>query len=380
MKKLLYLSIIAGVATLSACTSSEKNKKAEAASSSSSQELQCVSLQRQQLGSSVRLPGVLEPYETVAIYPKVSGFVKELLVDLGSRVQEGDVLMRLEAPELEEREASAKLKYTEALAVLQGSRDRYDRLLQTSKTPGTISKTDLFSAYTKVKADSAIVQGELANYKAQQTMTSYLTVTAPFSGVITERNIHPGALVGPGTQNEKPVLVLQQQNKLRLTVNVPEQYAAQLGNGSPVKFHLNALPGKEFEGRVSRSSGSLGERFRSETIEIDVPNTNLSFKAGMYAEVSLPMEGNSNAFTVPKTAVITTTERKYVVAIDKDRTHWVDVSEGNQSTDSVEIFGSLLHPGQKIITNASYEIANDKPAESFKIREVRAERGHDQSS
>lgn len=340
------------VSCLCACHD-EKEKKQEV---HTEEALKFAKLNMHPVSESVKLPGVLQPFEYVQIFPKVNGFVKEVYVDRGSEVKKGQVLIRLEAPELDEHRAAAKLKYVQALATLQASKDRYMRLLETSRTPGTVSPVDLTSAYSKMMADSATIQGELANYKAQETMYSYLTVTAPFDGIISERNIHPGALVGPGAQGiSQPMLVLQQQNRLRLVVNLPEQYSTQIKDGQAVAYRVNAMPGKEFSGKVSRSSGALSDKYRSETIEIDVSNPDRKFKSGMYAEVTLPAGGNSFAFEVPKKAIVTTTERKYVITADNGKTKFVDVSEGNQSGDSTEVFGKLK-VGDSIVTNATYEI------------------------
>jgi RND family efflux transporter MFP subunit len=291
----------------------------------------------------------------VQVYPKVSGFVKTVYVDRGSKVNPGQVLIRMEAPEMEDRIAAAHLKYLEADAGYTTSKDKYNRMKVISRTPGTVSAYDLEAAGDKVLADSSLVQGALSEYNAQKDMEGYLTVSAPFSGMITERDIHPGALVGPGTQANRPMLVLQDQSKLRLTVNIPEQYTAQLKDGAEVQFAVNALPGTTFMGRVSRASGSLNDNFRSETIEVDVLNPNGTFKPGMYAEVLIPIAGNAKAFVVPKSAIVTTTERKYVVRSDAGLAQWVDITQGNESGDSVEVFGGL-HPGDQILPVADYTI------------------------
>jgi membrane fusion protein (multidrug efflux system) len=280
-------------------------------------------LQPHQISGNVRLPGVMQPFQFVQLYPKVSGFVKTVQVDRGSIVRQGQVLMTLEAPEIEQQVAAARLKYTQAQAMYITSKDRYRRLRETSATPGTISPYDLEAAASKMQGDSATAQGEYANYKAQETMKGYLTVTAPFDGVISERNVHPGALAGPSAANAKPMLVLQQLSRLRLVVDVPEQYAAQVNNGDEVHYKTNAIPGMDFKGAVSRSSQSLGNAYRSETIEIDVQNTTNKFKPGMYAEVVLPTSGSANAFVVPKSAVVTTTERKYIVAVENSHAKWM---------------------------------------------------------
>jgi len=352
MKRIFQISLMIVATTMLFSCGQSENKTKKAAPT---QVYNTTILEPKQISSSIQLPGVMQPFQFVKIFPKVNGFVKVVNVDRGSVVRTGALLMRLEAPEVEQHVAAAKLKYTESYAKYMVSKDHYQRLLETSKTPGTVSSYDLSAAQSKMEGDSATAKGEWANYKAQQEMQNYLTVTAPFNGVITERNVHPGALVGPGSAENKPMLVLQQQDKLRLVVDVPEQYSAQIKEKDEVQFKVNAIPGKTFTGRVSRSSGNLSDNFRSETMEIDVANPNNVFKPGMFAEVVLKPTGNVSAYVVPRAAVVTTTEKKYVVVVDNGTAKWIDISEGNQTNDSTEIFGNL-HTGDKIITNASYQI------------------------
>jgi membrane fusion protein, multidrug efflux system len=308
------------------------------------------------LGSTADLPGVLKPFEMVDIYPKVNGFIREIPVDRGSQVHKGELLVRLEAPEIEQQYYSAKSKYLQVYALYLASKDDYDRLVVANRMPGTVSAHDLELARAKMIADSASTQGEIANYKALEATKDYLTVTAPFDGVITERNVHPGALVGPAQKEEdKPMLVLQQENKLRLVIDVPEVYSNQLSGHSLIRFRVSTLPGKNFQGTISRSAGSLNMKYRSEAIEVDVNNTERLLKPGMYAEVELPVTRNTNSLIVPGSAVVTSQEKRYVIRVQDDQAHWVDITEGNSRNDSVEIFGELrLH--DKVIINANDEI------------------------
>jgi membrane fusion protein (multidrug efflux system) len=308
------------------------------------------------LGSTADLPGVLKPFEMVDIYPKVNGFIREIPVDRGSQVHKGELLVRLEAPEIEQQYYSAKAKYLQVYALYLASKDDYDRLVVANRMPGTVSAHDLELARAKMIADSASTQGEIANYKALEATKDYLTVTAPFDGVITERNVHPGALVGPAQKEEdKPMLVLQQENKLRLVIDVPEVYSNQLSGHSLIRFRVSTLPGKNFQGIISRSAGSLNMKYRSEAIEVDVNNTERLLKPGMYAEVELPVTRNTNSLIVPGSAVVTSQEKRYVIRVQDDKAHWVDITEGNSRNDSIEIFGELrLH--DKIIINANDEI------------------------
>ena len=309
-----------------------------------------------QLGSTADLPAVLRPFETVDIYPRVNGFIKDLPVDRGSVVKKGQLLVRLEAPELEQQYFAAKAKYLQVYALYLASKDNYDRLVVANRMPGTVSAHDLELARAKMIADSATAQGEIANYKALEATKDYLNVLAPFDGVITERNVHPGALVGPNLKtDDKPMLVLQQESRLRLVIDVPEIYSNQLTPRTVVRFRVSTLPGKVFKGAISRSAGSLSMKYRSEAIEVDVDNADRLLKPGMYAEVELPVIRNTNSLIVPRSAIITSTEKKYVITVSNNKARRVDITEGNSRNDSAEIFGDLrLH--DTIIINANEEI------------------------
>src|SRR6266481_9412648 len=137
----------------------------------------------QKLEATERLPAELAPWEQVAIYPKVQGFVEEIPVDRGSVVRRGQLLVRLSAPELGAQTAQAR-------ATLSGDKATYERLRVASRTPGAVSSNELELAQALFKADQQKVN-------SLETLDGYLVVTAPFDGIITERNVHPGALVGP---------------------------------------------------------------------------------------------------------------------------------------------------------------------------------------
>ena len=304
--------------------------------------------------TTVKLPAQLAAYQEVSIFPKVNAYVKSVLVDIGSKVSAGDLLMILEAPELQQASSQAKEKYERQKADFAIDKEKYQRLLEASKTAGAISPLDLSSIKAKMDADSALCNAEKANWQMQQTMLAYLRVTAPFAGVITERNINPGALVSAAWK-DKPMLELKQLSKLRLQADVPEDIAPTLKEKDVVSFTVNAFPGQKMTGHINRKSDNMNVQYRSERIEIDVQNNGGLLTPGMYAEVELHPEGNANAFIVPRSSVVTSTERKYVVVIRNNRTVLVDVQTANQNSDKTEVLGALL-PGEKVIVNANDEI------------------------
>lgn len=302
----------------------------------------------------IKLPAQLAAFQEVSIFPKVNGYVKTVFVDVGSRVSRGALLMSLEAPELEQSVLQAKEKYARTRTDYTIDKDHYMRLLEASKTAGAISPMDLATARSKTEADSMISNAEKANWQMQQTMMGYLHVTAPFSGIITERNVHPGALVSSASK-DKPMLELKQTDHLRLQVDVPEAMAANLKNKDTVSFYVSALQGKRLTGFISRRSMNINAQYRSERMEIDVPNPKFELSPGMYADVFLYSKGNMQALWVPRSAVVTSTERKYVLTVENGKTKKVDVTTGNQAADKVEVYGKLVS-GDKVIIKANDEI------------------------
>jgi len=353
MKNILYsgLCLALSLAFLTACSSSES---AEVTSKDKKKKYtptyQFGTVSSQKVGSEIQLPGEFLPFQEVSIYPKADGFVKKVLVDRGSNVQKGQVLMVLEAPETEEQLIAARSNYLKAQAMLVGSKEHYRRLLAGSKISGSVSALDLESASAKMMADSAAAMGEQANFGALTKIKSYLVVRAPFDGIITERNVHPGALVGSGVKLSGPMLMLQQQNHLRLVVDIPETYSLGVKNGKAVTFEVNAMPGKKFAGKISRRSGNMNDKFRSETVEIDVKNDSRLIKPGMFAEISMASDGTSGALAVPTSAILTSTERQYVVRVQNGVAEYVEIKPGQQSDTLTEVFGNL-HVGDRIVTN-----------------------------
>jgi len=306
----------------------------------------------------IKLPGQLAAYQEVSIFPKVNGYVKNVLVDIGSKVSQGNLLMTLEAPELEEAALQAKERFARSRADFAIDKERFLRLEEAAQTAGAVSPLDLSTIKAKMEADSALCNAEKANWQMQQTMLGYLRVTAPFTGVITERNVHPGALVS-ATAKDKPMLELKQVAHLRLQVDIPEAIAANLKDKDTVSFYVSAFPGKKMTGFISRKADNITAEFRSEKMEIDVMNENGLLSPGMFADVVLKSKGNADALFVPKSAVVTSTERKYVMLVKDGKRSKVDVSTGNETSSKIEIYGNL-QAGDQVIASANDEIKEKK--------------------
>ncbi|MBS1513063.1 MAG: efflux RND transporter periplasmic adaptor subunit [Bacteroidetes bacterium] len=346
---ILSMAVITAVAS---CTTNGADKKMTAPVAAAPQ-YQLAPVEKGGVSTSIKLPAQLAAYQEVSIFPKVNGYVKTVAVDIGDKVSKGKLLMTLDAPELLQAAMQAKEKYARTKVDYSIDKERYQRLLEASKTPGAISPLDLSTVKSKMEADSILCNAEKANWQLQQTMLEYLNVTAPFNGVITERNIHPGALVNAAAK-DKPMLELKQTDHLRLQLDIPEAVAAQIKNKDTVSFYVSALQGKKLTGFINRSSNNINPTFRNERMEVDVPNKDGILSPGMFANVVLYSAGNIEALYVPKTAVVTSTERKYVLVMKDKTVTKVDVTTGNASADKIEVYGALQQ-GDQVIA-----VANDQ--------------------
>ncbi len=306
------------------------------------------------LSGSARLPGQLQAFFDVNIFPKVNGFVKNLYVDRGSVVKKGELLVVLEAPEMEAQLQAANARYLQAQENAVASKEKYERLNEAAKEPGSVSPLDLDNALARMKADNAMVNSERSNVESARSMNGYLKIYAPFDGVITQRNISPGTLVSPGKTSDQPMLVLQDVSKLRLVVYIPEDYVDKVDLAKPATYTLNAMPGQTQTAKISRSANALST-LHQEAVEIDVQNKKDLLKPGMYAEVQIPMLSGAKSLLVPNSAIVRSTERKYVIAVNNGKASYVDVKEGLAAHDSTEVFGDLK-PGTSVVTNANDEI------------------------
>ena len=354
--KYLGILIIACVIITSCSENKAEEKKMPLASSGPVYETALI--QKGAVSSTVRLPAQLAAYQEVSVFPKVNGYVKTVSVDIGSKVSKGDLLMVLEAPELLQASMQAKEKYARSKADFSLDKERYNRLLEAAKTEGAISPLDLSTVRSKMEADSSLCNAEKTNWEMQETMLGYLKVTAPFNGIITERNIHPGALVNAAAK-DKPMLELKQLDHLRLQADIPEGLSAGLKDKDTVCFYVNALQGKKMTGTINRKSNNIDPAYRSERMEIDVPNKDAVLSAGMYADLILYPKGSMNVLSVPKSAVVTSTEGKYVLKMSDKKIKKINVSTGNSSIDKTEIYGDL-QAGDTVIVKANDEIKETK--------------------
>lgn len=328
-----------------------------------------VSVQSQQVQRTTMLPGEIFPYQRVTLHARVNGYVESVFVDRGSNVKKGQLLAILTAPELasqtaevEARVQTAESSRVEAEAQLAAAEATYGQLKAAAETPGAIAGNELVLAEKRVDAARAVVRSAETSARAAKALVtaakqteSYLRVTAPFSGAITDRYVHPGALVGPGNGSAGAMLELQQVSRLRLAVPVPESQLTGFRLGTRIEFRVPAYPGKTFAGKVARIDRAMDPKTRTMPVELDVINSRNELSPGMYPEVTWLTKESSPSLLVPQTAVVTTTERTFVIRVRSGRAEWINVRKGAKEGEMVEVSGPIS-AGDMVVRRGTDEI------------------------
>jgi membrane fusion protein (multidrug efflux system) len=365
--------------TIALCTSlglliscgKDDASSAKAASQNPAQKVQVTKVVAQKLALTVHLPGEIEPYEAVAIFPRVNGFLKSISVDRGSHVRAGQRIAQLEAPELiaQRSEAQSKLQaakaqFAAAEAKVASDEGTYEHLKAAAATPGVVAGNDLFVAEKSLDADRSQLKAQQENVSAAQqslqaiTQTeAYLQVNAPFDGVVTERNVHPGALVGPtgAPGSALPMLRIETLSRLRIVVPVPEAYAAGVPEGTKVEFTVPSFPGRTFSGRIARIAHSVDIKTRTMPVELEAANVKGELSPGTFSDVLWPVRRSYPTLFVPTSSVTNTLERAFVVRIRDGKSEWIDVKTGVTVDKMTEVFGDL-HEGDIVAVRGTDEL------------------------
>ena len=337
------------------------------------------------LSRQITLSSELVPFQEIDVYAKESGYVQKLNVDYGTHVKTGQTMATLEIPELQ-----AQLEQDEAEiknAMNQVSRadhelQRYDaqynalhlqytRLNQVFETqPGIVAQQEVDDAQGKDLAASSQVdagkaaleaaQSQLAATKARlvhdQTLFDYSRITAPFSGVVTERYANLGTLVQAGTNSSTqamPIVRLSQDDLFRLVIPIPESYVRYIRIGDPVSVHVPSL-NRTFPGKVARFSVDVRADTRTMHTEVDVPNPERLLMPGLYAEAEVGLDQKDNVPTVPLQALANEGNKTTVLAVNRNgEVELCTVQVGLQTTSDAEILSGLNEGEQVVVSDRS---------------------------
>lgn len=337
---------------------------------------------RGDLSSTLTVAGEFQPYQEVDLHAKVSGYIRRINVDIGDRVKTGEVLAVLEVPELNAQVAASKAVIQHSQSEIARAQSEvslaqadyaalhagYTRLAEAAKRrPGLIAEQELDDARAKDQnaeakisaAKSALeaTQGQLAVSKADnqrvQSMQNYSIVTAPFNGVVTMRYADVGSLIQAGTASDTqsmPVVKVAQNDLLRLRMPVPEEDVPYIHTGGDIQIRVKAT-GKKLAGKVVRFSRELNTSTRTMTVEVDVPNPDLTLTSGMYAEATIVLEQKNNVLMAPAGAVVRAEGQPYVLVVDRDnKVMKVPVGVGIEDANRVEVTSGLSE-GESLIVS-----------------------------
>jgi membrane fusion protein, multidrug efflux system len=332
------------------------------------QTVEVVTVTSQKLATVFTLPAQLIPFETVDIYPKVTGFMEMIRVDRGSRVHKGELIIRLSAPELVAQRAqaesalrAAESQLTSVKAKLASDQGTYLHIASAAKTPGVVAENDVMVASQIASADQGQVQSAENNVAAARDalhsvaqLESYLSIHAPFNGIVTTRNVHPGALVGPASGRSGTLSLVQivDTGHLRLVVPVPEAYVGEMQTGQQVVFSVPAYPGQTFHAPITRISHEVDPNTRTMPVELDVQSKDGRLSPGSFSTVQWPVHRAAPTMFVPVSAVTNDQQRTFVERVQNGKAEWVDVVTGLSVNGNIEIFGDLK-PADEVIRNAT---------------------------
>jgi RND family efflux transporter MFP subunit len=267
-------------------------------------------------GEDLVLPGTMQGYVESPIHARTDGYLKKWYHDIGSRVNKGDLLADIETPEVDQQLMQAKADLNTAQAnenLSQITETRYGDLL---KTDG-VSKQEVDNAVGDLAAKRAIVRSAEANVRRLEELKSFQRVYAPFSGVITQRNVDIGTLINAGNGGTlQQLFSLAQTDPIRLFVSVPESFAPSIHRGLGAYLELAQYPGRRFSGQVARTAESIDLATRTLLTEVDVPNKSGLLLPGGFAQVHLEIYVKGDRLLVPVNALLFRSEGLRAVVVD----------------------------------------------------------------
>lgn len=346
---------------------------------------------RQDLSRDVVLTAEFRPFQEIDVMAKVAGYVKEIRVDVGDRVSQGQLLATLEVPEMIDDQTRAKASIQRSSAEVTRAEDEirraesthemthlsYHRLAEVSKKrPGLVAQQEIDDARSKdlvAEAQVAAAKSALAASVQQvdvnksdlarvNTMNDYTRVTAPFAGVVTKRFANTGSMIQAGTASQTqamPVVRLSQNSLLRLILPAPESVVPSIHLGQQVDVKVPTLK-RTFVGKVARFADTLQLSTRTMDTEVDVPNPNLTLIPGMYAEVDLTLDHRPGALAIPVSAVDAGAVSAVMVVTPEQTIEVRKITVGLQTANLVEVVSGLKEGDLVVIGNRASLEAGQK--------------------
>ena len=296
------------------------------------------------------LPGNVQPFITSPIYARTNGYLKKWYFDIGAHVKQGQLLAVIETPEVDQQLQQARSNLLTAQANLELAsitKTRYQGLLKSN----AVSQQDVDNAVGTFNANKAIVEADKAAVEQYSALVSFEKVYAPFDGVITARNTDIGDLINAGSSGgvKTDLFHISQPGKLRVYVNVPEEYSQGIKVGMTADLSLAEFPGRKFQGTLVRTAEDINVTTRTLLIEIDVANPKGTLLTGSYAEVHLAVPTQASTFLLPVNTLIFRAEGLRVGVVKDGKVALTQVTPGHDFGNVIEIVSGLKANDQVII-------------------------------
>jgi len=297
------------------------------------------------------LPGNVQPFITSPIYARTNGYLKKWYFDIGAHVKQGQLLAVIETPEVDQQLQQARSNLLTAQANLELAsitKTRYQGLLKSN----AVSQQDVDNAVGTFNANKAIVEADKAAVEQYSALVSFEKIYAPFDGVITARNTDIGDLINSGasTAVKTDLFHIAQPGKLRVYVNVPEEYSQGIKTGMTADLNLTEFPGRKFQGKLVRTAEAINVTTRTLLIEIDVDNPTGTLLTGSYAEVHLAVPTQASTFLLPVNTLIFRSEGLHVATVKDGKVALAAVTPGHDFGNQIEIVAGVKQ-GDQIIIN-----------------------------
>jgi RND family efflux transporter MFP subunit len=309
------------------------------------------------------LPGNVQPFITSPIYSRTNGYLKKWYFDIGAHVKQGQLLALIETPEVDQQLEQARSNLLTAQANLELAaitKTRYQGLLKSN----AVSQQDVDNAVGTYNANKAIVEADKAAVEQYSALVSFEKIYAPFDGVITARNTDIGDLINSGSSTgvKTDLFHIAQPGKLRVYVNVPEEYSQGIKVGMTADLNLAEFPGRKFQGTLVRTAEDINMTTRTLLVEIDVDNPKGTLLTGSYAEVHLAVPTQASTLLLPVNTLIFRSEGLNVGVVKDGNVTLTPVTPGHDFGNQIEIVAGLK-PDDQVIINPPDSIVSGQPVQ-----------------
>jgi len=296
------------------------------------------------------LPGNVQPFITSPIYSRTNGYLQKWYFDIGAHVKKGQLLAVVDTPEVDQQlqQSLSNLNTAKAnLALAEITKNRYEGLLKKN----AVAQQDADNAAGTYNANKAIVDANQANVKQLEALQSFEKIYAPFDGVVTARNTDIGDLINSGSSGgvKTDLFHIAQPGRLRVYVNVPEEYSRGITVGMTADLSLAEFPDRKFQGKLVRTADAINMTTRTLLIEIDVENPTGTLLTGSYAEAHLAVPTQASTFLVPVNTLLFRTEGLRVGIVKGGKVVLTAVTPGHDFGSQIEIVSGLKSDDQVII-------------------------------